>query len=137
MRAVLGDQNGSMYLELAVCIVILFSVFAMLLTIPPIFVYKQNMDNACRQIATMAAETGSVGTTVTTYAKDVCREYNIVGVVSFSGQIEGEKIQLRNKFTTELTSTYRIRIGNLLGKEISIEVPLTSRIHSMGRRYLK
>ena len=137
MRAVLGDQNGSMYLELAVCIVILFSVFAMLLTIPPIFVYKQNMDNACRQIATMAAETGSVGTTVTTYAKDVCREYNIAGDVSFSGQIEGEKIQLRNKFTTELTSTYSIRIGNFLGKEISIEVPLTSRIHSMGRRYLK
>ena len=137
MRAVLRDQGGSMYVELAVCIVVLFSVLAMLLTIPPVFVYKQNMDNACRQIATMAAETGSIGSEVTEYADSICDAYGITGQISFTGEIDGESIQLRSKFVAELSSTYNITLGNFMGQDLSVSIPLVSTTHSMGRRYLK
>ncbi len=137
MRAVLANQDGNMYVELAVCIVVLFSVLAMLLTIPPVFVYKQNMDNACRQIATVAAETGSAGADVTEFAEELCREYGIDGQVSFYGELNGETIQLRSKFTTQLASTYSIKLGDFFGRELAFDIELVSKAQSMGRRYIK
>lgn len=133
MRAASMNENGGMYIEFAVCMIVLFSVFAMLLTIPPIFIYKQNMDSVCRQVATAAAEAGSVGGDISEFAQELMESYGIEGTVEFSGDISDERVQLRSRFTTTLHATYSIS----LGREWSVDIDLFTTTQSMGRRYLK
>lgn len=133
MRAASLGESGGMYIEFAVCMTVLFSVFAMLLTVPPIFIYKQNMDSVCRQVATAAAEAGSVGEDISEFAQELMESYGIDGTVEFSGDISDKKVQLRSRFTTTLHATYSIS----LGREWSVDIDLFSTTQSMGRRYLK
>ncbi len=138
MRAAFGDDSGGVYVEFIVSMVILLVAFAMLLTIPPVFIQKQNLDSVCRRVTDAAAETGSVGTDTVELARQMLEDYGLTGEVSFSGSISpGSRVQLRDRFTTVIKSKYVIRLGELFGSELTFDIDMASRSDGIGRRYFK
>ena len=133
MRAVFGNESGGVYVEFTVSMAILLIAFAMLLTIPPVFIQKQNLDSICRQVADAAAETGSAGADTVEFARQLLEDHGMTGEVAFSGSVSsGGRVGLRDRFAVVITSKYVIRFG-----EISFDIDMASRADGVGRRYFK
>lgn len=64
-RKFIRDQTGESYVDVAITVLIVFTLMASLMALFPIFTAQQSLGNTARQLARMAEVTGSAATAET------------------------------------------------------------------------
>ena len=136
----LGKEDGAAYIELLISMLIIFTLLAAFVSIPPIFICKQNMDYVGRKLVREVETSGEIGA----QTESLCKHLSAVSgtEVKITGWeadfIDGtRKVQLRDEFALMLECSYKAEIISLFGQTISVSIPLSGRFKGISEVYHK
>lgn len=131
------DQTGEGYVDVAVTVLIMFTLMASLMALTPIFTAQLSLRNTARQLARMAEVTGSAATAETEVA-DLGTTPDTVAWDTDWFNAEDRTIQLKTPFTVTVTRQISIVIFRpALSDPVSIRVTLRASASGISEVYQK
>lgn len=140
MRRFIRDQTGEGYVDVAITILIIFTLMASLLALYPIFTAQQSLNQTAKYIARTVELYGRADDET---LQSVTENGNYVEPDSISVNTEWENeaektIQLKTQFTITVTKTVPIIILRpALGDPVVINVKITASAQGISEVYWK
>lgn len=134
----LKEKKGEMYIDLAIGLLVLVVFVIALGTVFPVFVHKQNIDAAARQIARMAEVSGSTGDPVQELIDNSDFGLDTVEFDTTYYNASLKQIQFKTPFEVTVTKTIELElIRPMIGSPITIPINLSSTAHGISEQYWK
>lgn len=133
------DQTGDSYIDIAIVMLIIFTLLASLLAVFPVLTVQQSLNNTARQIARTVEVTGCVGTEVDQLLENLssAEPDSLTFETTWKDPIK-QTIQLKTPFTVVATKTVPIiLIRPALGEPIVFEITVTATASGISEVYHK
>lgn len=133
----LRDQTGEGYVDVAVTVLIVFTLMASLMALTPIFTVQLSLRNTARQLARMAEVTGSAAM-ATEEVLDTLPAPDSIAWDTDWFNAEDQTIQLKTPFTVTVTRQVSVVIFRpALSDPVSIQVTLRATASGISEVYQK
>ena len=133
------DQTGDSYIDIAIVMLIIFTLLASLLAIFPVLTVQQSLNNTARQIARTVEVTGCVGPEVDQLLENLssAEPDSLTFETTWNDPIK-QTIQLKTPFTVIATKTVPIiLVRPALGEPIVFEITVTATASGISEVYHK
>jgi hypothetical protein len=139
MRLAKGD-SGSFFIDSAIALAVLAAVIFSFLTIPALFVRKQEIDYMARAIARQIERDGRIGDGLYELIDALEGETGLAPYISWEGHFTGasQKLQIRDKFTVTVSCELSIKlIEPTFTAPLRIIVPISKTVSGVSEVYWK
>ena len=136
----LNKADGGLYIDLLLGLMIISAVLFSFLSIPEIFIQKQEIDYIARTIARRIEQEGKIDDGLYVFMNELKNETGLNPSITWSGDFCGpeNKLQLREKFFLEISDVARIKIIDpSFSSPIVLELPIKKRISGVSEVYWK
>ena len=139
-KEALAGIKGEFYLDILIGFMILISVILSFLTLPELFVKKQNIDYMARTIARRVEIEGELNSAVYETISSLAYESGFLPVIEWQGNFFGltNRLQIREKFRLKLSHRVRIKlIDPTFSNPVYLEIPLSKSVYGVSEVYWK
>lgn len=133
------DQSGEGYVDLAIVVLIIFSLMAMLLSVYPIFTVSQSLNNTVRHIARTAEITGNAGDEIDALLEIIpsVKPDTLAWNTTWKDP-NAKTIQLKTPFSVTAKKLVPLQIvGPLFGEPLVIRIEITATASGISEVYYK
>ena len=136
----LGDERGEYFLDLLIGFMVLVSVILSFLTLPELFVKKQQIDYMARTIARRVEIEGELNGRVYDTVNSLAYECGFMPTIEWEGNFygTGNKLQIRERFKVTLGHTVRITlIDPTFTNPVYLDIPMGKSVIGVSEVYWK
>jgi len=140
MRDRSQDERGAFFIDIIIGFMILISVILSFLTLPELFVKKQEIDYMAKTIARRVEIEGELNSRVYNTIDNLAGESGFMPDIKWEGNFYGltNRIQIRDKFRLVLSHKVRIKlIDPTFSNPVYLEIPLTKAVYGVSEVYWK
>jgi hypothetical protein len=134
------SEAGSFFIDTAIALAILIAVILSFLTIPELFVRKQEIDYIARMVVRRIEQSGQIGDELHGFIADIKAETGIDPDIAWDGNFRGygDKLQIREKFTVTVEYAVRVKIVEpAFAGPIYIDMPIRKTLSGVSEVYWK
>jgi Flp pilus assembly protein TadG len=137
-RKLIRDQTGEGYVDVAVTVLIIFTLMASLMALFPIFTTQQSLNNTAHQLARMAEVTGSAQEALNVLdTLPVSLPDTVEWVTTWQDDAQ-KTIQLKTPFTVTVTKQVPIIIIRpALADPVVFNIRISATAHGISEVYWK
>jgi hypothetical protein len=132
--------RGSFYIDALLGLMILMAVILSFLTIPEVFLKKQEVDYIARTVARRIEQDGRADGAVYALVADLADETGVDADVEWAGDFRGldNKLQIREKFTVSVRYTVTVRIIDpTFTNPLFLSIPIRKVVSGVSEVYWK
>ena len=132
--------EGAFYLDALLGMVLLMAVIISFISIPEVFIKKQNVDYIARMVVRRIEQEGKMDVQVQRYITELTDEVGIHPAISWSGNFQGpsNKLQLRERFRIEVRYPVKIKIVEPSFREpVYLEIQVSKTLRGVSEVYWK
>ncbi len=139
LKRLIKDKRGSDSIEFLTTSAMMIAVVAMLICTMAYVAQYYNANYVCRRVVRSIEVTGQydaptalslIDTLAGSGLEDITLDVDAV-------YFEGNKIQLKNTFTTTLTANYTIKLMTFGGTDVNFKLPIKVKLKGMSEVYWK
>lgn len=134
---VLRNNRGEVYFDLLLSMGILLIVVYSLMLCFPVFVVRQNIDYMAKVLVREIEITGEKGAAFETELAKLKEQAGLDPQIIVTGNFKENKLQIKERFTVEITEVVEIVLFNVLGKELKFSIPIHKEVSGMSEVYHK
>ena len=140
IRERLLNARGAFFIDIIIGFAILMSVILSFLTLPELFIKKQEIDYMAKTIARRVEIEGELNSRVFDTISSLASESGFMPDVKWQGNFYGltNRIQIREKFKLELSHKVRIKlIDPTFSNPVYLEIPIKKAVFGVSEVYWK
>ena len=134
------DSEGVFYLDIIIGLMIMMSVILSFLTLPELFIKKQEIDYMAKTIARRVEIEGELNSKVYDTIDSLVYESGFNPMIEWEGNFYGlgNKLQIREKFKLKLSYGVRVKIIDpTFTNPLYLEIPLSKSVYGVSEVYWK
>ena len=135
------NEDGESYIDVFIKLFITMALLFMLVNLPGPIKEYQNLMYVCRSVTRAIETNGEVDGSINGLISDLCNATKIEPSIRYEGFTRASgtmRVQLREKFTVTMETTYKIKMFNMaFGEPTTIDIPLRVTSNGVGEVYFK
>ena len=140
IKKLLLENNGEFFLDIIIGIMIMMSIVMSFLTLPEVFIKKQEIDYFAKTVARRVEIEGELNHNVTETINNLAFESGFTPTIEWAGNFYGasNKLQIREKFKLTLRHKVKIKlIDPAFSNPVYLEVPISKTVYGVSEVYWK
>lgn len=136
------NQQGSAYIELIIAVAVITALIMSFMTLPDLYVKKQNIDYMANAIARSVEISGEIGSDTQKLINELKQSTGLNPVITWDGPFYdangSRRIQLRDTFHVTLSMTVKIKIIEpSFSGPVYLDIPMKKQVKGVSEIYWK